>query len=355
MRDTPLYPMKLAPIFKEKIWGGRQFETLLNKKLPPDKLIGESWELSLYREDITWPLNGPLAGVKLSEIYQSRPAELTGRTPAPGEKFPLLSKFVDSSRLLSLQVHPPDSFALEHDHEYGKTECWYVVHAAPGAEIIRGLAPGTTREQFSEGLKTGEVDNLIRRYPVKTGDFIFMPTGVVHAICEGTVILEIEQNSDMTYRLWDWGRLAPDGKPRPLHLEKGLAVIDFADRSPDKIEGVSYFEAGNRVTHLASCRYFSVELLELSSTCRVDTGGKSFVLLTVVEGCLKVSGDSGEEVSAVKGDTVLLPARPSSSTLLPERGCKVVKAYFDRTNRRFIEPLLRRGDGMEEIEGLIFR
>ena len=355
MSDIALYPMKLAPIFKDKIWGGRQLETLLNKKLPPDQLIGESWELSLYREDITCPLNGPLAGVKLSEIFASRSEELTGRTAAPGEKFPLLTKFVDSSRLLSLQVHPPDSYALEHDNEYGKTECWYVVHAAPGAEIIRGLEPGVTREQLREALESGIVDGLIRRYPARTGDFIFTPAGVVHAICEGSVILEIEQNSDMTYRLWDWGRVAPDGKPRPLHLEKGLEVIEFADTSPDKIEGVSYFEAGNRITHLASCRYFSVELLELSSTCRVDTGGKSFVVLTVVEGGMKVSSGSGEEVTAVKGDTVLLPARPAFSTLIPERGCKVVKAYLDPTHRRFIEPLLRRGVKMKEIERLVFR
>jgi len=358
MAQPPLYPMKLAPVFKSKIWGGRMLEKLLNKKLPPDQLIGESWELTLYRDDITHPVNGPLAGVPLTDIFHDRPRELLGSTPAGGEeKFPLLTKFIDSRELLSLQVHPPDDYAGRHDGEYGKTECWYVVHAEPGARLIRGLAPEVEPEKFRRALETGEsLAGMVRSFPVAAGDFIFMPAGVVHAIGEGTIILEIEQNSDMTYRLNDWGRLKPDGTPRPLHIDKGLDVIDYDDESPDKIEGISYYEAGNRITHLASCRYFSVERLELSSTCREDTGGRSFEVLTVVEGEMTVRSESGEEVQAIRGDTVLLPALPSAATLTPGRkGCRIIKAYIDPTQRRFIEPLIRRGSGMKMIEKLIFR
>jgi len=356
MSDSSLYPMLLAPIFKDKIWGGRLMEKVLNKKLPTGELIGESWELSVYRNDITHVINGPLAGTKFDELYRNHPKELIGRIPSSSEPFPLLTKFIDSNQLLSLQVHPPDSYAMKHDEEYGKTECWYVVYAEPEASIIRGLAPGTTPEAFREALETSAgVEKMVRRYPVQTGDFIFMPTGVVHAICQGTIILEIEQNSDMTYRLNDWGRVGPDGKPRPLHIDKAMDVIDFHEKSPDKIEGISYFEAGNRISHMASCRYFSVQILDLNSTYRVDTGGTTFVVLTVVEGEVTVSGEGEEKVRAIKGDSVFLPASPPASTLIPGRTCRIVKAYIDPTHRRFIQPLIRKGVGMGAIERLIFR
>ncbi|MBN2288137.1 MAG: class I mannose-6-phosphate isomerase [Candidatus Glassbacteria bacterium] len=357
MALQPLYPMLLAPVFKEKIWGGRKMEKLLNKQLPPGKLIGESWELSDYRDDITHVLNGPLGGTPLDELFKARPLELTGLRPGPDEEFPLLTKFIDSSLLLSLQVHPPDSYARMHDQENGKTECWYVVHADPGATVIRGLVPGTGPGEFRAGLESGRgIEQMVRRYEVKTGDFIFMPTGVVHAICEGTVILEIEQNSDMTYRLFDWGRVGADGKPRPTHLEKGMEVIEFSDNSPDKLEGIPRLEGRNRITHMCSCRYFSVEVLDLESACRQDTEGASFVVLTAVEGTASITDENGAGVQVQKGDTVLLPARPRSSTLVPGRdGCKLVRAYLDPTHQRFTGPLLSGGVPPEKIESFIFR
>jgi mannose-6-phosphate isomerase len=355
MSDNYLYPMKLTPIYKDKIWGGRVMKKLLNKDMP-EGLIGESWELSVYRDDITSALNGPLQGVSLKQIYEERPVELAGRAPGPDETFPLLTKFIDARQLLSLQVHPADSYAQKNDGDNGKTECWYVVHADPGAELIRGLQPDVEPQAFRTALETSEgLDSMVRRFPVSTGDFLFLPTGVVHAICENTVILEVEQNSDMTYRLNDWGRVGNDGVPRPLHIDKGMDVIDFAHSSPDKITGISYHEGGNRISHMASCQYFSVEILELESTYRVDTGGRSFVVLTVVEGSMSVTGENGEQLEAVKGDTVLIPAQPSTATISPQRGCKVVKAYIDPTHKRFIEPLLQRGEKIDEIEKLIFR
>ena len=355
MSDNHLYPMKLAPIYKDKIWGGRVMKELLNKDMP-DGLIGESWELSVYRDDITHPLNGPLQGVSLKDIYDERPVELAGRAPSPGETFPLLTKFIDARQLLSLQVHPADSYAQKNDGDNGKTECWYVVHADPGATLIRGLQPGLDPEAFRRALETSKgLEKMVRRFPVATGDFLYLPTGVVHAICENTVVLEVEQNSDMTYRLNDWGRVGTDGKPRPLHIDKGMDVIDFDDDSPDTIEGLSYHEGGNRITHMVSCQYFSVEILELESTYRVDTGGRSFAVLTVVEGSMSVTGEHGEVVETVKGDTVLVPAKPSAATVAPRRGCKVVKAYLDPTHKRFIEPLLRVGKKMEDIDKLIYR
>ncbi len=353
---TRLYPLHLAPIFKEKIWGGRLMERMLNKQLPPGRPIGESWELSLYREDITRVLNGPLAGMPLDELYRSRPAELLGTAAEPGAVFPLLTKFIDADRLLSLQVHPPDAYALEHDRELGKTECWYIVWARPGAKLIRGLEPGTTPEAFRRALETGRgVEALVHEYEVKTGDFIFLPTGVVHAIGAGMIVLEIEQNSDMTYRLWDWDRTDPAGRPRPLHLDKGLAVTDFAARYDDLTGGIAYAEDSNRITHLASCRYFTAELLELERACGLDTAGRSCIVLTVVGGAAEVVGEGGERVRARQGDTLLLPAEPRHYTVLPERGATVVKAYIDPTHERFSAPLVRRGVPLERIEQQIFR
>ncbi|MCE5271994.1 class I mannose-6-phosphate isomerase [bacterium] len=356
MTKEKLYPFLLAPIFKEKIWGGRLMQSVLNKDLPDGKMIGESWELSDYRGDITAPVNGPLAGAPFHELYLKYPQEILGRVPAPGEVFPLLTKFIDSNQLLSLQVHPSDSYALEHDGEYGKTECWYVVYAKPGATVVRGLTAGVTREAFRRALETGAgLEEMLVSHPVAEGDFLFMPTGVVHAIGEGTIILEIEQNSDMTYRLSDWGRLGADGRPRPLHLGKGLDVTDFEDRTEAKAAGLSYHEAGNSFTHYCSCRYFSAEVLDLESTLRLDTGGGTFFVLTLVRGTAEICGENGEKVEARTGDTVFLPAQPQGATITPGHGCRIVKAYIDPTHRRFIEPLLRKGFPLEQIERYIQR
>lgn len=356
MPKETLYPFLLAPIFKEKIWGGRLMQSVLNKDLPPGKMIGESWELSDYRNDITAPLNGPLAGVSFHELYLKYPREMLGRMNGKGEAFPLLTKFIDSSQLLSLQVHPPDSFALEHDGEYGKTECWYVVHAGEGATVVRGLTDGVTREDFRLAIETGHgLETMLVSHPVASGDFLFLPTGVVHAIGEGTIILEIEQNSDMTYRLSDWGRLGADGKPRPLHLDKGLAVTDFNDRSEPKTTGLAFHEAGNRHAFMCSCRYFSVEIMDLESTLRLDTGGTAFFVLTLVQGTAEISGENGEKLEVKTGDTVFIPALPQNVTIAPGRNCRMVNAWIDPTHRRFIEPLVRKGFPMPEIERLIQR
>ena len=206
-------------------------------------------------------------------------------------------------------------------------------------------------------METGEgLNELVRRFEVRAGDFTFLPTGTVHAICEGLIVLEVEQNSDMTYRLNDWGRVGTDGVPRPLHIEKGMDVINFKDDSPDTIEGLARHEAGNRIVHMCSCKYFSAEILELKSTHREDTGGSHFVCLTVVEGAAEVKGECGESVNLITGDTVLLPARPQNSTVFPARGgCKMVKAYVDPTHRTFMEPLMKLGFPMDQIEKHIFR
>src|SRR5688572_13030056 len=228
------YPLTFKPIFQERIWGGRNLEMLYKKALPPVVRIGESWEISDRDDAQSIVQNGPLGGKTLRWIMERHERELLGTASTVNGRFPLLVKILDAEEKLSLQVHPPahKAAALGGD---AKTELWYIAEAKPGAELYVGLKSGETRQTFEARIRDGSVADCFHRVPVTKGDAMFLPSGRVHAIGAGLVIFEIQQNSDTTYRVFDWNRKDAAGKPRQLHVQESLECIDFDDISPEAI------------------------------------------------------------------------------------------------------------------------
>jgi mannose-6-phosphate isomerase len=254
-------PLEFRPLFFDRVWGGRKLESVFGKPLPPDRPIGESWEI-VDREDAQSVVTGgPLEGKTLSDLWRNHRAEIFGATEG-GDRFPLLIKILDASEVLSVQVHPPASIAASLKGE-PKTEMWHLVDTTPDASIYAGLKAGATRADFSNALADGSVEKLLHKIPVKTGDTIFIPSGRVHAIGAGCVIVEVQQNSDTTYRVFDWNRVGLDGKPRDLHISESLQCIDFDDYEPALQQ--------SRTGVLVDDPLFRVELLK-AGDCSVPAG-----------------------------------------------------------------------------------
>src|SRR6266568_2844204 len=230
-----LYPLTFEPIFKERVWGGRKLEELYQKPLPAKTPIGESWEVTDRPEGVSVIANGPLAGKDLRWLMEHHAGELLGPARPQGGRFPLLIKILDAQERLSLQVHPPADVAARLGGE-PKTELWYIADAQPGAELYAGLRRGATRAELERQIQEGTVADCFHRVAVKPGDVMFLPSGRVHAIGAGIVVFEIQQNSDTTYRVFDWNRPGLDGKPRELHIPQSLASIDFEDFEPALFE-----------------------------------------------------------------------------------------------------------------------
>jgi mannose-6-phosphate isomerase len=292
-----LYPLIFEPIFKERIWGGRKLERLYHKHLPANVPIGESWEISDRPGDESVISNGPLKGKTLHWLVENHATELFGdlgtRSDAPYQ-FPLLIKILDAQEKLSLQVHPPAKLAPLLGGE-PKTEMWYIAHAEAGAELYVGLKRGMTRAEFEVKIKTGEVADCFHRVPVKTGDAMFLPSGRVHAIGTGLVIFEVQQNSDTTYRVFDWNRIDKSGKARDLHVKESLASIDFEDFEPSLVPK----DAKTLVEH----ELFRVSKVDLANGSLM-LGGK-MEIIGVISGTMQV-GAPALMLSA--GQFCLVPA-----------------------------------------------
>ncbi len=266
MPKPTLYPLTFEPVLKDYIWGGRNLETLFGRALPPGVDIAESWEIAAHPHGDVTVANGPLRGRSLAWLTAEYGAALVGSYARPGP-FPLLVKLLDAHRKLSVQVHPDDAYARVHENgELGKSEMWVVLHAEPEAAVILGLQPGATRERFREALETGNLEPWMHVLPVRAGDAICVPAGTLHAILGGSVLAEIQQNSDATYRVYDWNRTGPDGRPRPLHVEKALDVINFGQVQPGLAEPRLLDErAGIRRWQLCCGPTFVVERLEVAA------------------------------------------------------------------------------------------
>lgn len=299
-----LYPLTFHPIFKERVWGGRRLVELYGKDLPQGARIGESWEITDRPEGLSVIANGPLAGRDLRWLMENHRDELLGSAQAAvGGRFPLLVKILDAHDKLSLQVHPPPHKAAELGGE-PKTEMWYVADATPDADIFVGLRRGTTREEFEKKIANGSVADCFHRHVVKQGDVMFLPSGRVHALGAGSVIFEIQQNSDTTYRVFDWNRVGLDGKPRELHVAQALEAIDFEDFEPAL---VAHACEPNGSALLADNELFEVRLMRASAGQGVVMEDGGLQVLALTAGKLEV-GAAGNKVPLRPGQFCVLPA-----------------------------------------------
>ena len=293
--NDELYPLLFEPVLKDYIWGGRTLEKL-GRALPPQGPIAESWEIAGHDDGTTVVSNGRFAGQPLTEVQAQLGLDLIGSNNAwalERDKFPLLIKLLDASRPLSVQVHPADDYALAHEgNELGKTEMWVVLDAEPGAELILGVAQGTTPQAFRQGIADGKLEPYLHRLPVRKGDHICVPAGTLHAIMGGILIAEIQQNSNTTYRVYDWNRVGADGQPRPLHIDKALDVINFEQVEPSLKTPVLISEGdGVRREQLCANQYFVTEriIMEEGATFSAKNDGCSLEIWGVLEGAVMIS------------------------------------------------------------------
>lgn len=273
--------IRFKPIYMERVWGGRDFEAKLGRTLPEGKVIGEAWEISDRPEAESVAAGGEFDGMTIREIIESRPEYVMGPGWSPSARFPILVKWLDCQERLSLQVHPPKGVAERLGGE-PKTENWYVADCRPGAGLIAGLKKGATREEFVKSLSDNSAERLLHRFPVEKGDSIFVQSGRLHAIDGGNLILEIQQNSDTTYRVYDWGRVGLDGKPRQLHVEQSIASIDFGDFEPQPIH------VSGKGGEMCSCDEFRIDLLRLDAGESFEIkAGEAMRIVSVAEGALE--------------------------------------------------------------------
>jgi mannose-6-phosphate isomerase len=311
-----LYPLTFKPILKERVWGGRNLERLYHKELPAGVPIGESWEISDRPGDASVIANGPLAGKDLRWLMEHHAAELLGANHKQTERFPLLIKILDAQEKLSLQVHPPADKAKELGGE-PKTEFWYVADAAPGAELYVGLKAGVTREELERKIKDGTVAECIHRVAVEKGDAMFLPSGRAHALGGGNVIFEIQQNSDTTYRVFDWNRKGLDGKPRELHVAQSLASINFNDFEPHLIRSRYSQNAVLKVRVLVDDPLFRIDACQVKRGERFHVRSDGLQIVGLLRGRLGIR--YGEmELGLTPGEFALLPASLGRTSFVAE-------------------------------------
>ncbi len=320
-----LYPLKFSPILKEKVWGGIELKRLLGKEIEHLPNCGESWELSGIPGSESTVRNGFLAGNRLTELIEVYMGDLVGDHvfEKHGTSFPLLFKFIDTADDLSIQVHPDDRMAFEKHQSQGKAELWYVLDADPGAELILGLQEDSSPEEFRRQLENKTLRSLLKSYKVQKGDVFYIPTGQVHAIGRGIRLCEIQQASDITYRVYDWDRPGIDGKPRKLHIEEGLQAIDYAARD-NKVE---YQMQYNEPVELIKAPKFTIRALSFDKELKQDyLFVDSFVVYMCLEGSFVITYQGGYE-TVKAGETVLIPAEINNIGLRPDVKSLVLETY----------------------------
>jgi mannose-6-phosphate isomerase len=311
-----LYPLKFKPIFKEKIWGGDKIQTVFGMNYAPLPNCGEAWVLS-----------GFLAGNQLDELIEIYMGDLVGEAiyEKYGEKFPLLIKILNSSDWLSIQVHPDDKLAASRHNDLGKTEMWYIADAEPGAELISGFNREMTPELYLSNLNNGTLKSIMNYEKVHKGDVYFMPAGRVHALGPGLLLFEIQQTSDLTYRIYDFDRLGDDGKPRQLHNDIAIDAIDFARHSSYRTE---YKPAFNKTVPVVESTYFNTSLIHFGIPVVKDYSGlDSFVILQCAEGKCRIEYEGGTETLQA-GEVILIPAIMEKIQIIPHGECKILEVYY---------------------------
>lgn len=309
-----LYPLTFSPVYKNYLWGGSRIPETFNRNVP-EGIYAESWEISDRDDGMSIVANGPLTGKTIREVLSENPQEIMG-TSVKGTKFPLLIKLIDAKQKLSVQVHPNDETAARFGGE-AKTEMWYLLGDNP-TQVYCGLNPGVTRENFLQAVADGTSGDALRTVPVKKDDTVFVRGGRVHAIDEGCLILEIQQNSNTTYRLYDWDRVGTDGKPRELHIEQAIEVINWDDNENPLVEPKVLVETDTfQCSEILNCEYFQLEKLIFSTPLEVPMNGKSFHALFVAEGEIVIEWEGGS-LPAPGGTSILVPAALPTYTLKGE-------------------------------------
>jgi mannose-6-phosphate isomerase len=321
---TQLYPLRFEPIFRRYIWGGRKLGTVLGKPIGPESDYAESWEIVDRSMDQSRVLAGPLSGATLAQLTQEHGRELLGRH-YPQSRFPLLFKFLDCEKTLSVQVHPDDKAAAQlNPPDFGKTEAWVVLAAEPGSVIYAGLKRGFDRAALERELNRGTCELCLHRLEPRVGDCIFLPAGTVHALGAGLLIAEIQQSSDATFRLYDWNRVDANGNSRPLHIEQSLNAIDY-DRGPIS-PSIAHPTGDPRIERLVECESFVLDRWNLSEQAMIG-GDDRFHILTVLEGEIIVAGDPMDAPIA-RGGTILLPAAVGPCAIEPLSPARLLDMYL---------------------------
>ena len=322
-----LYPLKFKPIFKEKIWGGDKIKTVFGMDYSPLPNCGEAWVLSGYGEEISEVANGFLVENQLDELIEVYMGDLVGEAVYEkyGNKFPLLIKILNSSDWLSIQVHPDDKLAESRHNELGKTEMWYIADAEPGAELISGFNREMTPELYLSNLNNGTLKEIMNYEKVKKGDVYFIPAGRVHALGPGLLLFEIQQTSDLTYRIYDFDRVDDKGNPRQLHTEQALDALDFTKQDSYRTE---YKPEFNKTVPVVESTYFNTSLIHFGTPVVKDYSGiDSFVILQCAEGKCSIEYDSGTE-SLQAGEVMLIPAVMEKIRIVPLVESKILEVHY---------------------------
>jgi mannose-6-phosphate isomerase len=316
MPTVPLYSLRFEPILRQLIWGGRRLGTVLHKAIGDGSDYAESWELSDYHDKVSVVREGALAGTTLRELIVARGTELLGAALSPREQFPLLVKFIDANQALSVQIHPDDETARRLTGDNGKTETWVILAADPGSLIYAGLKQGVGPDELNQAIHDGDVERFLHRFEPSPGDSILIEAGTVHAIGAGVLLLEIQQMSDATFRVYDWNRLDADGKPRPLHIREAMQSIDFGRGPVEPITPVAEkLEGGGTRERLTRSPYFALERLRVNRPMTVGHPDR-FTILVGLEG----SSDLVHERDRARldfGQTLLLPAAVGPCEIVP--------------------------------------
>jgi mannose-6-phosphate isomerase len=325
---SALYPLKFKTIYKDKIWGGQKIKTYLHKDFGSLPNCGETWEISGVKSDVSVVASGALEGESLADLLEQYKEELVGKKVYNhfGNIFPLLVKFIDANDDLSVQVHPDDKLAKERHNSFGKTEMWYIIEADPGSTLITGFNQEMTEQKYVDALNSGHIMDILNKETAVTDDVFFLPAGRVHTIGKGLLIAEIQQTSDITYRIYDFDRVDDKGQKRELHTEEALAAIDYKHYPEYKTQ---YEPQKNETVKLVTCPYFTTNVLDFDESTSKDYSAlDSFVIHVCVEGGYTVKYNN--EAYAVKmGECILLPKSIDKIELETTGGFKILESYID--------------------------
>jgi mannose-6-phosphate isomerase len=351
--NAPLCPARLEPIFSARPWGARSLAPLFPEKSNLAEPLGEAWMTGLECRFAS----GPFASQKLGDVWRTLPPAWSGtKINSADGSFPLLVKFIFAEEKLSVQVHPDDEYAARHEQAAGgrgKTEMWYAIHARPGAEVLAGLKPGVTPEIFKRAIEDGSAEDCLQHVPLRAGEAIFVPAGTAHTIGAGLVLCEIQEYSDLTYRVFDYHRRDAQGRSRDLHIEKALQVIRFGEQHGGKIQPARIVRGGVTETFYIACRFFAAEKWEFTDRIAAATSPEHFDLLTFLDGHGSIQW-GGESVEYAPAQTWLLPAALGSYHLAPGERTSLLRAYVPMPFDEFARKLAAQGVSETALSHLVY-